>query len=266
MRRPSLRTAVLTAATFTVVAGAGVATAIGTASAATVPTFPKATSTKTVTATVTISGTVDEKLVRFVPSGLGNGGQGESQKPVFELKPGATLKNVIIGAPGADGIHCEATCNLVNVWWEDVGEDAATLLGTAPSGSVMTIDGGGAQKASDKVFQHNGPGTMVIKNFYVDDFGKLYRSCGNCKHNYQGKRSVVVQNVIAQAGHAALVGINSNYGDTATLSNITIVNDPSHKLVICQRYTGNNTGAEPPKSGSGPGSGCNYSSSDIHYQ
>src|SRR5690349_7443080 len=143
MRRPSLRTAVLTAATFTVVAGAGVATAIGTASAATVPTFPKATSTKTVTATDTIIGTVDEKLVRFVPSGLGNGGQVESQKPVFELKPGATLKNVIIGAPGEDGIQCEATCNLVNVWCEDVGEDAATLLGTAPSGSVMTIDGGG---------------------------------------------------------------------------------------------------------------------------
>jgi pectate lyase len=266
MRRPSLRSVVLAAASLAVVGGAGIATSVGTASAATIPSFPTASSTKTVTATVTISGTVDEKLTRFVASGLGDGSQSESQSPVFELKAGATLKNVIIGAPGADGIHCEATCNLVNVWWEDVGEDAATLLGTAPSGSVMTISGGGAKLAADKVFQHDGPGTMIIKNFYVDDFGKLYRSCGNCKHGYQGKRAVVVQNVIAQTGHAALVGINSNYGDTATLSKITIVGDPSHKLVICQRYTGNNTGAEPPKSGSGPGSGCNYSSSDITYQ
>ena len=48
----------------------------------------------------------------------------------------------------------------------------------------MTIDGGGAQKASDKVFQHNGPGTMIIKNFCAQDFGKLYRSCGNCTTQY----------------------------------------------------------------------------------
>jgi len=239
----------------------------GASAAAPSTTFPSAKGQQTVTSTITVSGTFDGGLKRYVAGGsLGNGGQSESQKAVFEVAPGGTVKNVIIGSPAADGIHCKGTCTLSNVWWEDVGEDAATLLGTAPSGSVMTIDGGGARSASDKVFQHNGPGTMVIKNFYVKTFGKLYRSCGNCKSGYQGKRTVTVQNIIAEGGSAALVGINSNYGDQANLSQITIVGDSSHKLTICQRYTGNNSGKEPTKSGSGPGSGCNYSTSSITYK
>ena len=49
---------------------------------------------------------------------------------------------------------------------------------------MMTIDTGGAKGATDKVFQHNGPGTMIIRNFCAQDFGKLYRSCGNCSSQY----------------------------------------------------------------------------------
>lgn len=36
-------------------------------------------------------------------STLGDGSQAENQKPIFRLEKNATLKNVIIGAPGADG-------------------------------------------------------------------------------------------------------------------------------------------------------------------
>jgi len=252
-------------AAVTAVVAAGV-WAVGASAAAPTTTFPTAKGSQTVTSTIKVSGTYDGGLKRFVASGLGSGGQSESQKPVFDVANGGTVQNVIIGAPGVDGIHCEGTCTLHNVWWEDVGEDAATLVGTAPSGSVMTIDGGGAKAASDKVFQHNGPGTMVIKNFYVSGFGKLYRACGNCKKGYQGKRTVVVQNVTLQGGTTAVVGINSNYGDSATLSGVQIVGDPNHKLTICQRYQGNNSGAEPTKTGSGPGSGCNYSTSSISYK
>lgn len=263
MKRVWLRTLTIGAAATAGVVGV----AMSIASAATAPnTFPSAKGQQNVTATISVSGTLDGGLKRYVPVGLGDGSGNESQKPVFKLKNGATLQNVIIGAPSADGVHCEGTCTLKNIWWEDVGEDAATLLGTAPSGATMTVDGGGARKASDKVFQHNGPGTMIIKNFFVDDFGKLYRSCGNCKSNYQGRRDVVLQNVTAQSGKAALAGINSNYGDTARFSKITIYGDSSRKLTICQRYTGNNTGKEPAKSGSGPDSHCLYSSSDITYK
>lgn len=71
---------------------------------------------------------------------------------VFILDPGATLKNVIIGAAQAEGVHCRGPCTLENVWWEDVCEDAATFRGSGP----RYIRGGGAKGASDKVFQHNG--------------------------------------------------------------------------------------------------------------
>jgi len=205
----------------------------------------------------------DGTMRRFVGTGpLGTSGQNEDQGPLFNLANGATLKNAILGNPAADGIHCEGTCTLQNVWWEDVGEDAATLQGTSTS-QVMTIDGGGAQKASDKIFQHNGPGTMIIKNFCAQDFGKLYRSCGNCDMQYA--RHVELQNVMVlpSSTTSALAGVNSNYNDTAKFSAITI-KAATNSLTVCQRYTGNNTGAEPPKSGSGAdGTVCMYSSSDI---
>lgn len=41
--------------------------------------------------------------------------------------------------------------------------------------------GGGAKNAEDKVVQHNGGGTVKIDSYCVQTFGKLYRSCGNCK-------------------------------------------------------------------------------------
>jgi hypothetical protein len=228
-------------------------------------TVPANTGSIALSATKVVSGTFDGGMKRYYGTGdLGTDGQSESQDPLFDLPNGGTLKNVILGSPAADGVHCEATCTLENVWWEDVGEDAATQKGTK-SGQVMTIDGGGAQKASDKVFQHNGPGTMVIKNFVVKDFGKLYRSCGNCSKQF--KRTVIVQNVLAVAPGKVLVGINTNFGDKATLSGITIQGDAKKKIHICDKFTGNSTGAEPPKTGTGAdGTFCVFSASDITYK
>lgn len=227
--------------------------------------WPSAKGEQKVSATIKVSGSYDGGLKRFIGTGaLGSGSQSESLPPMFELADGATLQNVILGNPAADGVHCKGSCTLKNVWWEDVGEDAATFKGSSAS-QTMTIDGGGARKASDKVFQHNGPGTMVIKNFQVEDFGKLYRSCGNCKTQY--KRSVVIQNVTVTAPAKSLVGINENYGDTARISGVTIYGDSSKKIVICQRYIGNNTGKEPTSSGKGPDSTyCLYSTSNITYK
>jgi len=228
-------------------------------------TWPTATSTLMLMSTQAISGTYDGGMRRFVGAGpLGTSSQSENQDPLLKIANGATLQNLIIGSPAADGIHCDGTCTLKNVWWEDVGEDAATLEGTEAS-QVMTIDGGGARSASDKVFQHNGPGTMIIKNFCVQDFGKLYRSCGNCTMQYA--RHVQLQNVMVVPGSSssALVGVNTNYNDTATFKSI-LVKAATNSLTICQRYTGNNTGAEPPKNGSGSdGTVCMYAASDISW-
>ncbi|WP_405085050.1 pectate lyase [Microbispora sp. NBC_01389] len=235
-----------------------------TLAAARLAAWPSPSGQQAVGATISVSGTYDGKLKRYYGTGaLGSGGQEEGQSPIFKLADGAVLKNVILGSPAADGVHCMGTCTLQNVWWEDVGEDAATFKGTSSS-QTMTVDGGGARAASDKVFQHNGPGTMVIKNFQVQDFGKLYRSCGNCSKQY--KRNVVIQNVTATTPGKVLAGINTNYGDTARLSQITIVNDGSRKVVVCDKYKGVTSG-EPTRIGSGAdGVNCLYSSSDIVYR
>ncbi|MCW6011039.1 pectate lyase [Micromonospora sp. CPCC 205371] len=194
---------------------------------------------------------------------IGDGDQDESQDPVFQLAAGATLSNVIIGGPAGDGVHCSGPCTLRNVWWEDVGEDAATFRG---SGSpAFLVDGGGARAASDKVFQHNGPGTLTIQNFQATNFGTFYRSCGNC--STQSQRNVVIRNVTLTRPGNTVAGINVNYGDTARFSGITIVGDSSRAMVICRKYNGNNSGDEPTQVGTGADStNCFYSSSDLTYR
>jgi hypothetical protein len=215
-----------------------------------------------VTASIPVSGVYDGGMKRYVGSGpLGTGGQNEDQDPIFDLANGATLKNVILGNPAADGIHCAGACTLENVWWEDVGEDAATFRGSSQSLTYL-VSGGGARHASDKIFQHNGAGTLTIQNFQASDFGKLVRSCGNCSTQYQ--RDIIINNVTLTDG-STVAGVNTNYGDTARFTLIRIISDPS--MAICDRFTGNNTGAEPVKTGSGAdGVYCIYSPSDIIYQ
>jgi len=254
--------------------GAGAAGASGTAGAAgsagqemntpvtDCAAWPSPTGQQSVGATIRVTGAFDGELKRFAGTGaLGSGSQDEGQDPLFELADGATLENVIVGAPAADGIHCQGSCTLRNVWWEDVGEDAATLKGSSSS-QVMNIECGGARKADDKVFQHNGPGTMRISDFIVEDFGKLYRSCGNCRTQHE--RHLEARRIEARSGKT-LAGINTNYGDTASFEDITI-HDTSMKLSICDRFTGNDSGAEPRKTGSGAdGTSCMYDAAEIHW-
>ena len=201
--------------------------------------------------TIPVSGTFDGGMKRYCC--IGDGGQGESQDPVFELAAGATIQNVILGAPAGDGIHCEGNCTIRNVWWEDVGEDAATFRG----GSNYYVIGGGARAASDKVFQHNGGGTVHISGFYAENVGKLYRGCGNCSTSYQ--RHLVMDNVTVRSTKV-LAGINTNWGDTARFSRITVYGS----AVICEKYRGVPSGSEPVKIGEGAdGVNCFYSPSDI---
>ena len=84
------------------------------------------------------------------------------------------------------------------------------------------------------------------------DFGKLYRSCGNCKK--MGLRNVNVKNVKAYNGKV-LVGINSNKGDVATISNTCATSVKK----TCVEFEGTTPGNEPKEIGSGPSSHCKYS-------
>jgi hypothetical protein len=118
------------------------------------------------------------------------------------------------------------SCTLENLWFEDVCEDAISIKGDG----TANIIGGGAFHASDKVIQHNGCGTVNIKNFYAEDYGKVYRSCGNCSGNCA--RSVTMEGVTAVNG-GELIGINPNLGDKASYSNNCF--DTSTQ---CQGYVG----------------------------
>src|SRR5262245_2811694 len=165
---------------------------------------------------------------------LSGGSQQEGQPPVFEVQDGGMVKNVIIGPLAADGIHCLGNCTLDHVWWEDIGEDAATALG--PAGTVMNVTCGAAYNGSDKTFQFNGRGELHISNFFAGHAGKLVRSCGDCTNN-GGPRRIFVTNVITR-DVPTIVGINTNFGDVATIRGLTLNNSSTTKTKICQVYKG----------------------------
>lgn len=75
----------------------------------------------------------------------------------------------------------------------------------------------------------------------------------------------MIENVLVTGPGGAIAGINSNLGDRATISGVTIRNDPSRRITVCEEYRGVTSG-EPSKIGSGPSAACDYSSSDITYQ
>ncbi|KAI8933645.1 hypothetical protein NX059_009368 [Plenodomus lindquistii] len=157
-----------------------------------------------------------------------------SNNAVFILNDGATLSNVIIGANALEGVHCTGSCTLKNVWFRDVCEDAVSILGT---GNAL-IQGGGAAEAKDKVIQHNGAGTVTIKDYTIVNAGKLYRSCGDCTNNEaKSPRKVVASNIRAFGVTSDLIGINSNFGDTAS-----ITGSCGTTKNVCAEYKGVNKG------------------------
>ena len=215
-------------------------------------TWPSASSTKTISSPITIKagqifdGKIENggKMVRYDrgKSGLGDctNVEGGKADAVFLLERGATLKNVILGAKSIEHVHCIGDgCTVENVWWEDVCEDALTFENGTSTSAKFYVKGGAAKNGSDKIIQHNSAGTVYISDFYVENSGKLYRACGNCKSGYQGKRAAVMTNVTAYKV-GTLAGYNSNYGDTVTLTNVKVTS--GH---VCRAFQGRNDGKEP---------------------
>ncbi|KAH7080410.1 pectate lyase-domain-containing protein [Paraphoma chrysanthemicola] len=178
-------------------------------------------------------------------TGQAEGGDADA---VFIVKDGGSLSNVIIGEDQIEGVHCEGSCKITNVWWAAVCEDALSLKGDGDA----TVSGGGATGADDKVIQHNGAGTVTIDGFTVDTFGKLYRSCGNCKQS--AERHVVINGVKASNGKL-LVGINSNFGDTATIDSATCATSVKE---VCEEFEGTTPGNEPKSISTGPSTACKF--------
>ena len=204
---------------------------------------------------------------------LGKGDQSENQLPIFLIHDGGSISDVIINEDGADGIHCLGNFLIQNVFWLKVGEDAATLKASKEnSNPTMMVIGGGARNASDKVFQHNGPGTIHLNGFQAENFGKLYRSCGNCKTQYN--RNVILENVSVSKPDKALVAINAKYnnvpnvnsrGDTAHIKNLKVYQTKAYQ--VCEKFVANNKGKEPgpPYASGADGKNCIFGERDVIY-
>ena len=139
--------------------------------------MPEARRTVVVTRTIVVpAGTsVDFHYTRFVAGGaIGDGSQREGQQPVMVLMKGASVRRVLIGRSGADGIHCRGGNRLEDVWFEDVGEDAVTVEGPGVTWRV-----GGARHAQDKIVQMNHAGPFVGEHLFFEDFATGVRGNGN---------------------------------------------------------------------------------------
>lgn len=201
---------------------------------------------------------------------------------MFVLEDGATLSNVIIGPNQAEGVHCQGTwytrhtthgklpnqANLDTALSTTCGgqmsarmlckflghpipgppqphsSDTSTPSTLKQGSGTSYVNGGGAFKASDKIIQFNGFGTVSVQSFYASDYGKVVRSCGNCSGN-GGARHIIINGAVAHDG-GVLCGINTNYGDTCGITNSCQDDGKS-----CARYTGNNDGDEPTEIGEG---------------
>ncbi|KAF2455939.1 pectate lyase [Lineolata rhizophorae] len=173
-------------------------------------------------------------------SGQSEGGDADA---IFILESGAILSNAVIGPSVGEGVHCLGPCTLNNVWWPSVCEDAATFK-QAGDGDTSFVSGGGARDADDKVLQHNGAGTVVVRNFFAQDVGKVYRSCGNCEA--QEARASRFEGLRVE-GAGTVAGVNGNLGDTTVIENSCILDSR-----VCDLFEGNDDGSEPTKTATAP--------------
>lgn len=128
---------------------------------------------------------------------LTEGEQGESQRPYFLLAPGASLRNVTIDYPGCEGVHMMGNNILENITWVDVGEDAASVRSYFPGGTFAILNSQ-ADHASDKTFQFNAPGAVLIRDFVGADMGKLVRQNGGTEFEFHvDLNNVTVSEVIS---------------------------------------------------------------------
>jgi hypothetical protein len=250
-------------------AGGGIVTGAGGAAPpftppfpCTVPTFPTPTGTPVnISSTMTISGTYDGHMALHNGSGSGDfakdctaagtGAQGTTNA-LFRLSNGATIQNVIIGTHGADGIHCDGTCTIKNVWWQAVCDDGVTAA--EGSTGTVTIQGGGARGAHDKMIQDNSHGKVTIDSFYGEKLGKLYRACGQGGACGTTKGNLTLTNSVMN-GVSEVVGITSGR-DTASISKLCIIQTP----VVCQPYDSSD---KKLATDGNDGTTCKYAWNDV---
>ena len=155
---------------------------------------------------------------------LGDGGQSENQRPLFILEDGASLKNVVIGDNGADGVHVHGDAKVDNVHWTNVGEDALTVKPNREGKKAnVEITNSSAQGANDKIFQLNADANLSIDNFKAKDFGTFLRTNGG----QQGDWNIDLKNITAEDGKYKFVNSDAE-GVKLSADNIRLQNVAEH--------------------------------------
>lgn len=155
---------------------------------------------------------------------LGDGGQSENQRPLFILEDGASLKNVVIGDNGADGVHVHGDAKVDNVHWTNVGEDALTVKPNKDGKKAnVEITNSSAQGANDKIFQLNADANITIDNFKAKDFGSFLRTNGG----QQGDWNINLKNITAEDGKYKFVNSDAE-GVKLSADNIRLQNVAEH--------------------------------------
>ena len=139
----------------------------------------------------------DGRGATYKPVGLGDGGQGEDQQKVFQLKKGATLRNLRISKPGADGVGFTDDCLIENVVWEDIGEDAMSTSSGSGDAKITVINCE-FREAKDKAIQFNTHAELYLINckFYkcsqpIRSHHEMKLKISNCIFDRCGKVSLL---------------------------------------------------------------------------
>jgi hypothetical protein len=156
---------------------------------------PRPSCVKEVKSTIKVNGTFDGQGCLYTWKGTGDGKSykeicfapeeiAEGLPPMFELQPGATLRNVQIEC-ALDGIHTTSNNTIENVIMRDVEEDAVTL------NESVTIKNSQFWFCNDKCLQMNRANKATIENnkfYYVSsailaNYGRNVRAAGNFFYN-----------------------------------------------------------------------------------
>jgi hypothetical protein len=135
--------------------------------------WPKSTGTVKVNDPITVTGTYDGKMKTHDGAGLsGNCGQAEDMEPMFILKKGATVKNVIV-KEAPDGFHVEGSnTKIQKVYFIQVCEDAITI---GKHSDNTLIEDSAFKGAADKVIQNNSGDNATIRRNYFEVFKSAIR-------------------------------------------------------------------------------------------
>lgn len=150
---------------------------------------PEPSCKKNVDKTISVSGTFDGKGCMYVWTGKnaskchGDEEVSEKEARMFVMKPGSTLKNVVIDC-SPDGIEMDDNTTIDNVFIRDCGEDCVTT-----GGKNNVIKNSKFYRCDDKCIQLNGPASVKLSNNEFH-YGKI--PLGGSSHSSGGAHPIEV--------------------------------------------------------------------------